>query len=374
MDEVTEPDLSLTEKKVVLITHDESTFYANDGLFVVWMENKKTKIRPKTVGSSIMVSGFTCECHGFCADKDTNLRSYKLFEAGKNREGWFTNDDLVAQCQQCFPLFEKIHPNCDLVFGFDNSMSHHKRAPDGLDASLMILADNGKNVPMMKGTKYIDVDGNERAYSMQNHLGQPKGIKTVLCERGKWRPGMLLDCVWCKMHVSHAERPSKYEGMYSEDHPMYTNQCCARHCLSQQPDFLAQREWLREVVEDRGHFIVFYPKYHCELNYIEMVWALVKRHLRSNCTYKFADLKAKIPNVLENVVTPAFCRRASRKCFRTMQAYRQGLEGPLLDYAIKKYSSHRRIPDAMMEETKQEYLNIVSGGKKVKKQKVKQID
>ena len=37
-----------------------------------------------------------------------------------------------------------------------------------------------------------------------------------------------------------------------------------------------------------------------------------------------------------------------------MGAYRLGLEGPLLDYALKVYSSHRRIP---MEK----YNDIVSG-------------
>ena len=45
--------------------------------------------------------------------------------------------------------------------------------------------------------------------------------------------------------------------------------------MKNQPDFLAQREWLREVVEEAGCQIMYYPKYHCELNYIEMVWAYI---------------------------------------------------------------------------------------------------
>ena len=38
-----------------------------------------------------------------------------------------------------------------------------------------------------------------------------------------------------------------------------------------------------------------------------------------------------------------FVRRAGRRCLRTMDAYRKGLEGPLLDFALKVYSSHRKI-------------------------------
>ena len=33
-----------------------------------------------------------------------------------------------------------------------------------------------------------------------------------------------------------------------------------------------------------------------------------------------------------------------------MSGYRQGLDGPLLDYTMKKYSGHRRIPDVALFE------------------------
>jgi hypothetical protein len=42
-----------------------------------------------------MISGFVCKCHGFMING--NQKSYKLFEAGNNRDGWFTNDDLVQK-------------------------------------------------------------------------------------------------------------------------------------------------------------------------------------------------------------------------------------------------------------------------------------
>jgi hypothetical protein len=42
---------------LVLVTHDESTFNANDGRRMIWMENGKQPIRPKGQGKGIMVSG-----------------------------------------------------------------------------------------------------------------------------------------------------------------------------------------------------------------------------------------------------------------------------------------------------------------------------
>jgi hypothetical protein len=48
--------------------------------------------------------------------------------------------------------------------------------------------------------------------------------------------------------------------------------------LSQEPDSKVQVEWLTEVVQAAGFDMTFYLKYHCELDYIEKVWAWVKSH------------------------------------------------------------------------------------------------
>ena len=244
-----------------------------------------------------MVSGFVCDCYGFLSAPvavagQPDIKSCKLFKAGKHRDGWFTNDDLVAQLQLASPLFEERHPGCQLVFAFDNSMSHHKRAPDGLDAYLLPLKDNGKNVPSMRATTFINTLGEVEQQSMQytDDGGNVvrKGVKRVLMERGKWRNGMNLDCRSCVNKVPHNDRED--DGFSSK-----TTQCCAHYCLSQEPDFLAQQEWLTEITTTRGHDIIFYPKFHCELNAIEMVWAYLKSYFRRNCPRDFDDLINRIP-------------------------------------------------------------------------------
>jgi hypothetical protein len=51
------------------------------------------------------------------------------------------------------------------------------------------------------------------------------------------------------------------------------------HLLSKQDDFRLQESLLEQKIKARGHLCVFLPKFHCELNPIEMVCFFFKSHL-----------------------------------------------------------------------------------------------
>ena len=70
-----EPDLLDGEKMVVLITHDESTVYCNEGRRFFRLENGKKKLLPKSKGTSLMVSDYCCQCQGLCHYRRENLIS-----------------------------------------------------------------------------------------------------------------------------------------------------------------------------------------------------------------------------------------------------------------------------------------------------------
>jgi transposase len=61
--------------------------------------------------------------------------------------------------------------------------------------------------------------------------------------------------------------------------------CCALRILESQDDFKNEVSLLEIVVAQAGHEVIFYPKFHCELNYIEYYWAALKRFIRYNCRY-----------------------------------------------------------------------------------------
>jgi hypothetical protein len=125
MNVVIEPDLSGPDRKLVLVTHDESCFSSNDGRKTIWMDEEGSILRPKGEGRSIMVSAFLCECHGLLElppqlstlHPDIPRESFVVINPGKNGDGYWRNSDIVNQIQQLvMPIFKILHPDCDALF------------------------------------------------------------------------------------------------------------------------------------------------------------------------------------------------------------------------------------------------------------------
>lgn len=321
------PELSEGEKVLILVTHDESCFGSNDGRSFCWIDDNNREIRPKGNGRSVMVSAFLCECHGIlklpediqALHPELPADSTVLLKPGANAEGYWKNSDLVTQLKEtAVPIFKILHPNCDGLFMFDNSQNHHARAPDALSVSNMNLRNGGANQRLMRDGWFIDSQGNRLQQKMVMDDGvTSKGLAQVLKERGLWH---------AQLNVKDAKR-----------------------LLSQQPDFLEQREWLEETVVNAGCLIDFYPKYHCEFNYIEMFWGAAKAWCRARCTFNFNDHVNLVPQALDSV-SIAKIRKFARKSYRYIDAYRvkdsggNSLSARQIEYAVKKYHGHRKIP------------------------------
>jgi hypothetical protein len=50
--------------------------------------------------------------------------------------------------------------------------------------------------------------------------------------------------------------------------------CCYQRVLFNQDDFILQKPQLQELIKSHKHLCDFYPKYHCELNFIEQYWGV----------------------------------------------------------------------------------------------------
>lgn len=331
MEKVIAPPLAPTERPLVLVTHDESSFSSHDGRDIVWLDDDNHPIRPKGDGRSIMVSAFLCECHGLLRLSEEQQSSHPgvptdatvTIKPGANAEGYWRNADLVKQLKEkAFPIFKVLHPDCDGLFMFDNSQNHHAKPPDALSVSVLNLKDGGKNARAMRDGWFNDSNG-QRVVQILYSEGILKGAKSILTERDLW--------------------PA--EGL-SRD--------AARKLLSSQSDFLGQREWLEETVTEAGFLIDFYPKYHCEFNYIEMFWGAAKAYARKHCTYEFNHLVQTVPLALDSV-SLSMIRKFARKSYRYIDAYRvrdsdnNSLTTKQIEYAVKKYRQHRKIPMRVLD-------------------------
>ena len=146
---------------------------------------------------------------------------------------------------------------------------------------------------------------------MQFADGTQKGLKQVLNERGLWDPKLRLET--------------------------------ARELVGSQPDFQEQRSSLANMVENAGHLADFYPKYHCELNFIERVWGEAKGIVRKECLFNFPKMKIQVSETIKNNISLEHVRRYYRRAFRYLDAYSKGLKGPMVEWTVKKYKGHRKV-------------------------------
>jgi hypothetical protein len=69
---------SSIRRPIVMLTHDESTFQANDGRKYAWMREDENDIRPKGKGRGIMVSDFLLPCSRLSTTKLSPKKRSKL--------------------------------------------------------------------------------------------------------------------------------------------------------------------------------------------------------------------------------------------------------------------------------------------------------
>jgi hypothetical protein len=238
--------------------------------------------------------------------------------------------------EKIIPAFETAHgAGHQALFLIDNSQGHSAYSEDALLVSRMNVKPGGKQAHMRNGWYW---SGGQKiiqpmifASGHHRYANEPKGIKAVLTERGLYQPQLRGKC----------------ENKCSVD----ATNCCNKRILELQEDFCEQRSLVQEVIEAAGHLCLFLPKFHCELNYIEFFWGMVKKYLRDHCDYTFNTLKENMPKALASVPLQTI-RRWEHRMYRWMEAYRSGLgtkdaQIQVRQFSSTTYKSHRRIPDTV---------------------------
>lgn len=286
-------------------------------------------------------------------------------EIGKGAQGYNNFARFKLQIQLFLFLFHVKWPHRQAVVCLDHSGklagvlcnphivlgAHKTHADDALCMSAMNLREGGSK-PLMRDTEFVDKHGNtaqscthcfhanaspgntvRQTMSMEVAPGVMilKGLLIVLRERGAIRPTqIILKEVGASLPLLHAD-------------------CClqeAQRLLSEYPDFKNASLAIEDEMRRWGDIPLFIPKFHCELNPIERVWASMKKHLRSMSDGMLVTLRAALPGAWQQV-TLANIRKFFRKAWDWLYAYEQGLSSAQAMYAVKTYKSHRRLLEGM---------------------------
>jgi hypothetical protein len=180
------------------------------------------------------------------------------------------NEDVLLQARKAIEIFKCKWPEEQGLFLYDNVTIHKKRSPSALSATKIpksaLRWEPSPGIRMRNGKL---PDGTPQTlYYPDNHPWFPgffKGMEQILRERGLLPTDRIL-----KAQCGTSLKKCK---------PGQTA-CCCRQILYNQEDFKQQKSLLQEVYEDAGHLCIYYPKFHCELNFIEQYWGNTKFRYR----------------------------------------------------------------------------------------------
>ncbi|RXW17174.1 hypothetical protein EST38_g8683 [Candolleomyces aberdarensis] len=246
---------------------------------------------------SFMVANYVSANYGWLKAPDGCTAQVTL-KPGKNQDGYMTNEDILSQLKVVAALVKEIYPDNNHYFIYDNATTHLKR-PDG---SLSVRC-----TPKEESTVFgVDISkrdsegsiipGEKQQMAMHGAsfngepqplyfppddgigMGKFKGMERILAEQGIETTGLKAECK--KFKCTPPQRD-----------------CCMQRILYNEPDFQNVESNLEILARSLGVQVIFLPKYHCELNFIEQCWGYAKRLYRLNPESSREDVLEK--NTLE---------------------------------------------------------------------------
>lgn len=236
-----------------------------------------------------MIADYVSPDYGWLQSPDGSQSARRVMKPGKNKDGYFTCDDIQEQAQAAMDILTEFYPDEEHVFVYDNASTHLKRPEDSLSARHMPkftpklghnwgievtkCTDDGKPVYKSDGSmEKIKIPMGDAVFNSQpqslyfpeghSRAGVFKGMATILEERGL-SSSKLAECKGFKCAPPALD-------------------CCCRRTLFNQPDFANVNSLLEITCRARGFQVIFLPKFHCELNFIEQCWGYAKQLYRLN--------------------------------------------------------------------------------------------
>jgi hypothetical protein len=114
--------------------------------------------------------------------------------------------------------------------------------------------------------------------------------------------------------------------------------------MAAQRDFQLQKGWLQETLEASNQEVAFYPKFHCEWNFIEHFWCGAKWYTHENCEYSLEGIRKTVPLAVHSISSSSI-NRYFHRCMKVLKAYEDGLTYSTVEFKQTVYGSHRGIVD-----------------------------
>ncbi len=335
-------------RKIIVLSQDESCVYAKDQHFTSWSRTNPDgtlsfgKFKTKSLGQTFMISCFFDSCTGGPAswiDEQTAEWTYHFFEAGKG--AWWTSEKMLAETLRVIRLLEKVYPWAQFLFLFDWSTNHTARMAGVPDETKMNLTDGGTQ-PVCKPQVF---QGHTFTFTVPDPANEGAVIQMGLESLARQRN-----------LVGPNESVGRGNGRLNKE------QLQAR--VGALPDFVYYRSMntaLHCLVQGEGHLCDFYPKFHCELSAAEPCWAAIKRVLRFFADGKAPTMRQLIPLAMKSLCEQSV-RRFFNKCVQVGNAYRAAFFfEDILE--LNKVQSHRQYSsfgdlDKRWEALKSKYPGI----------------
>ena len=290
----------------------------------------------------------------------TSTPGIAFLEYGMNKEGYWDYAKFAVQVDDILDWFDTLYPDYQMLLEVDHSSGHTKKKENGLSTENMNLEWGGKQSKLRDSLITASSLGNTMEYTVvtkdnkelvykrlsagdvqsmvfkegdlppffspdqppfntlatvqrkrkagdqgseafdektiKGYIGEAKGIKQLLIERGLWMKGMRGS--------QDAKQRAK---LLAEGKELIDANLDAPRVLSQCADFLNEKGALQELVESRGHILILSPKCHPELAGcgIEYSWGKSKQYFRRKANDMIAaNLHRSIVASIQSDVLP----------------------------------------------------------------------
>ncbi len=268
----------IANKTLVMLSHDECTCNSNDTQGAAWItvDGKSSRVE-KSRGAGLMLSAFITQCG---KDGSPGVLHYKIVDP--RTDGYWTLEDMLLHVKEAIAEAEKRFPGCALVFLFDHSSNHRGMDDDCLNLNKLNKSPGSK---VKRVTRDTAVSGKRESTMVP--ATDADGKETG----GLMTPGLL--------HLAQKRCP-ELKKLKPSDVTMEQLKTIAQGD-PRFADWQHSMTALEEVVERAGHIAMFLPKFHCECNHIEYMWASLKNPLRKAVDGTVKTMRVFIEAFLTNV-------------------------------------------------------------------------